>query len=68
MFTAAGKLLLTFVPRLYREFCIQVEIPIFKGERGDAPFGVLKTSQTEVNLCNPTAKLQVQHQFAIKHL
>jgi len=58
----------TFVPRLYREFCTQVEIPIFKGERKET-HRLVYSKQTEVNLCSPTPKLQVQHQsFAIKHL
>jgi hypothetical protein len=59
----------TFVPYLYREFCIQVEIPVFKGEEEETHRLVLKTSQTEdLKLCSHTRKLQVQHQFTIKHL
>jgi hypothetical protein len=59
----------TFVPYSYREFCIEVEIPIFKGEAEETHRLVLKTRQTEdLKLCSQTPKLQVQHQFTIKHL
>jgi hypothetical protein len=59
----------TFVPYLHREFCIQVEIPVFKGEEEETHRLVLKTSQTEdLKLCSQTRKLQVQQQFTIKHL
>jgi hypothetical protein len=59
----------TFVRYLYREFCIQVEIPIFKGEGEETHRLVLKTRQMEdLKLCSESPKLQVQHQFTIKHL
>jgi hypothetical protein len=59
----------TFVPYLYREFCIQVQILIFKGEGEETHRLVLKTRQAEdLKLCSQTRKLQVQHQFTIKHL
>jgi hypothetical protein len=59
----------TFVPYLYREFCIQVDIPICKGEGEETHRLVLKTRQTEdLKVCSQTPNLQVQHQFTIKHL
>jgi hypothetical protein len=60
---------INWLPYSYREFCIQVEIPIFKGKAEETHRLVLKTRQTEdLKLCSQTPKLQVQHQFTIKHL
>jgi hypothetical protein len=56
----------TFVPYLYREFCIQVEIPIFKGEETHRL--VLKTSETEdLKLCSqtPSSKYNTSSQSSI---
>jgi hypothetical protein len=65
IFTAAGKLLLLSSPVCIVTFVSSWNSNLQRRTKRDAPFGVLKTSQTEVNLSRSTPKLQVQHQFAI---